>query len=57
VYCRDGFKDDASKCQILADLGHKESDSLQFEVLPLQSEKYFPNIGTRCANKTSRLSV
>jgi hypothetical protein len=54
---RDGFKDDASKWQILADLGQKESHSLQFETLQWQSGRHFPNIGTRCANNTPGLSV
>jgi hypothetical protein len=63
IYCvvptsrGDGFKDDASKWQILKDLGQNESDSLQFEALPLQSGRIFSNIGTRCANNTPGLAV
>jgi hypothetical protein len=51
------LQNDASKWQVLADLGQKESNSLQFEVLSLQSGRKFPNIGTRCANNTPGLSV
>jgi hypothetical protein len=54
---RDGFQDDASKWQILADLGQNESDSLQFDALQMQFGRNFPNIGTRCANNTPGLSV